>query len=78
MTFNYTATEDFIKSGENGEIIPPYKLDVYAHKLQYLMQNDKYRKKLAKNAFDSIKRFNLDNVAEQWHRLLQANINVHK
>jgi len=78
MTFNYVATEDFIKSGENGEVIPPYKLDIYAHKLQYLMQNDKYRMELAKNAFDSIKKFDLDSVAAQWHRLLQVNINVHK
>ena len=72
MTFNYVATEDFINNGENGEIIPPYKLDMYARKLQYLMQNDKYRMKLAKNAFDSIKKFDLDSVAAQWHRLLQV------
>lgn len=67
IAFNsYDAIYDIIQNGENGIIVKDNNLQMYAEQLMDLMQNDKRRQTMAKNALSSCQKFALPNILKQW------------
>ncbi len=62
---------DVINDGENGFIIEEGDKKAFAKRLVELMKNDELRFKLGRNAYESSKKYNIDNVMEQWFVLFQ-------
>ena len=77
MAFNSFETAcDIIDDGVNGKLIKPFNLDEYAREMIYLMDNYEQRQKMALNAIEKSKAFNIDAIGKQWYDLiaeLQAN-----
>lgn len=68
---NFTALHDIISDSYNGYIIPSGREDLYANKLFNLMNDDSLRGKMISNAIISSSRFSIENVGEQWIKLLK-------
>lgn len=72
MAFNSFETAcDIIDDGENGKLIKPFNVQVYADELMKLMDNDGYRNKLSVNALDKSKAFDKQIIGEKWIRLVR-------
>lgn len=70
VVFNsFPAVYDIINSGKDGEIINAFDKKAYAKTLLHLMNNDDYRKMLSKNAIESVKKFDQDNILHEWESL---------
>lgn len=71
FAFNtYPALTDIITDGENGVVIPPDNLRLYATKLAELALNQESRQKMASNAVENSKRFKRDIIAAKWYHLI--------
>jgi len=76
VAFNsYESVTDIIEDGTNGFLIKPYSINKYVKCLSYLMNlPDEERDIIAKNAWQSVKRYDVENVMQQWtefiHQLL--------
>lgn len=57
---------DIIDNGKNGFIIEEGDKDKFAQRLVELMQNEELRQELGRNAKESSKKYNVDNIMEQW------------
>lgn len=78
IAFNsYPALNDIIDNGVNGISVKPFKKRQYAKQLFRLMKHEDYRKRLAENAIESVKKFDLDRIVDQWEDFL-AEINNHE
>ncbi|MDL2223456.1 glycosyltransferase [Bacteroidales bacterium OttesenSCG-928-M11] len=70
IAFNsYASASDIIKDGVTGFLIEPFDLKVYADKLRYLMRNKEKRVEMAKRGFESVKKFDIENITNQWENL---------
>lgn len=57
---------DIIENGKNGYIIEEGDKEKFAQRLVELMKNVELRQKLGRNAKESSKKYNVDNIMEQW------------
>jgi len=79
VAFNsFEAITDVIEDGVNGFIIQPYSVNKYVQCLSNLMNmSDEKRDVIAMNAWQSVKKFDVDNVMNQWiefiHQLFNEN-----
>lgn len=71
FAFNtYPALADIISDGENGVVIPPGNLKLYATRLADLALNQKSRQIMASRAVENSKRFKRDIIAAKWYHLI--------
>lgn len=71
VAFNsYGAAADIINDAHNGYLISPFDYDKFADKLSLLMSDEDLRSRMSKNAVNSVKRFNFENIYPQWKKLL--------
>ena len=68
---SFKAVYDIIEDNFNGVIVENNNIKEYAQKLTFLMQNDKERQILAKNALESCKKFSPENIVEKWKDLFE-------
>ncbi|MDR2954230.1 MAG: glycosyltransferase family 4 protein [Prevotella sp.] len=61
-----TGPRDIITDGENGFLIPPKNLDLFAEKLAYLMDNKEARAEMAGKAIKRADDYTLDKIAKRW------------
>ena len=54
---SFSAVYDIIKPGETGELVKSFDKKEYVGKLIHLIDDETYRKKLSKNAFQYVKRY---------------------
>jgi len=79
VAFNsFESVSDIIEDGVNGFLIPPFSIDKYAERLSYLMNlSNEERDVIAKNAYLSVKKFDIEPVMHQWiefiHQLFNEN-----
>lgn len=72
LAFNsFASVKDIIQDGENGFLIKPFDIKEYAQKLDLLMSNDSIRETMARNAMESVKKFDVSNVANKWEKLFR-------
>lgn len=57
---------DIIENGKNGYIIEEGDKEKFAQRLVELMKNVELRQKLGRSAKESSKKYNVDNIMEQW------------
>lgn len=68
---SFGAINDIIEDGYNGCIVPNNNIKKYAKCLSELMLDDKKRITMGVNAIESSKRFTLEKIGEQWHKLFE-------
>ena len=59
---------DIIDDGKNGLLIPPFSHRAFARKLGALMKDEELRMEMSKNCVQYVKRFDIQNVADEWER----------
>jgi glycosyltransferase involved in cell wall biosynthesis len=70
---SFAAVHDIITSGENGVITPqPYATEDLVDALCSLMDHESLRKQMSKAAQQSVDKFSLSAVVDQWERLFQS------
>ena len=68
---SFSAVYDIIKSGETGELVKSFDKKEYVGKLIHLIDDETYRKKLSKNAFQYVKRYDIANILPKWIELIE-------
>lgn len=66
----YAAARDMINDETDGYVIPPFDEEMYAKKLACLMDNAEARTKMKFEAMKSSRRFDSDDIMNQWENLL--------
>lgn len=61
-----------IKDGEDGILVENGNVEKLADALVSLIQDDNKRNIIAKNAIQSVKRFQMERIAEQWRQLFES------
>lgn len=64
---SFDAITDIIIPTKTGELVTPFKIKEYRDKLDNLIKNETYRKQLSANAFNYIKKFNLETTIKLWN-----------
>ena len=68
---SFSAVYDIIKPGETGELVKSFDKKEYVGKLIHLIDDETYRKKLSKNAFQYVKRYDIANILLKWIELIE-------
>lgn len=66
---SFASIKDIITNNKNGFYIPAFKEDMFVEKLQYLIDNNFTRNKMAEQAIESVHRFDSKEVADKWINL---------
>ena len=73
MAFDtYTSLHDIIENGRNGFVIEKEREDLYSKKLIELMNSDNLITNMSHNALQSVSKFSIDNITNQWMDLLKS------
>lgn len=79
IAFNsFPALSDIINDGCDGIIIKPFNKKEYSRELLALMRDNDRRNKLSENAYQSVKRFELEIITDKWMELLINTIECFK
>lgn len=62
---------EIIHDGENGFLVEPENVEMFAEKLIYLMKHEDLRMTMGKRAFEMSKRFSMDTILPQWIELIE-------
>lgn len=68
---SYPSLSEIITNNKDGIITPDNDLQAYANAIKELMINTSLRHKLATNAIESAKRFQIDTILQQWINLIK-------
>ena len=71
MAFEYVGVDDIIRNGEDGVTVPFGDIDEYARQLHHLLEDKNLRRKYAKRALDSVKKFDKQTIMQQWASLFE-------
>jgi glycosyltransferase involved in cell wall biosynthesis len=69
-----TGPQEIINHESDGFLVPCFDTDMYAQSLSKLMQDRLLRRKLSRNALTDRERFLVDNVIDEWKKLLTAEL----
>ena len=71
ILFNsFAAAREIVKDNETGILVKPFSLTEYEIKLRELMSNDSLREKMSEAARLSIKRFDVEKIADKWEKAI--------
>ena len=65
------GAREIINSGENGYLIKNRNAEMMIKKISDLIDNSSERKKIGKNARNSISKYTSDVVGEEWYTLIE-------
>lgn len=65
---NFSACYDIIQNDENGILIPNNDKNLFAQKLNELIENPEKLGYLSQNGNESVKKFDIDNIYEIWQK----------
>lgn len=63
---SYASVRDIITDGENGVLVSPFDIQKYAEKLILLMKEKQMREKMARRGFETVSRFKVETIANEW------------
>jgi len=66
---SYGALHDIVEDGVNGRIVPNNDLKAFASAMQDVMNDDDLRQKMSEASVELSKRFEMQNVLQQWLQL---------
>ncbi len=73
ISYNCVAgPSEMIQDGENGFLIPVFNDDLFRQKLQLLIDDERLLKEMSVRAKQSIKRFSIENVGEQYYSFITS------
>lgn len=72
-----SGPRDIIRDGMNGALVPPENVGALAAAIDRLMNNDAERQRLVASARESIYRFDVETIADQWERLILTTLREH-
>jgi len=61
-----------IEDGENGFLVEDDNQDSFAQKLELLIEDENLRMKLGKNAQESVRKYDLETIMQQWKSLFES------
>jgi glycosyltransferase involved in cell wall biosynthesis len=73
---NFSALYDIVSDGENGFIIHDNNMEQFEKKLFELMQSPTLRNEMAVKSIESSKRFHVSNIANEWEKLFDSEIEL--
>jgi glycosyltransferase involved in cell wall biosynthesis len=65
---------DMVRDGENGFLIPLFDYKQFMEKLKLLMQDEELRNHFSKNACQSIQKFSVTEVGQQYYSFITENL----
>ena len=65
---------EVIRDGENGLLVPEGDVEAFAEALLRIMQNDKERARMGRNAFQDSFRWNIETIMPQWIKLFKETL----
>ncbi len=69
---SYETAGELIKNGVNGVLVnTPYSVKAFSDTLEELINNEDTLNKIACNAMNSSTRFSVDNIANEWYKLME-------
>jgi glycosyltransferase involved in cell wall biosynthesis len=66
---SFLSLSDIIEDGKNGFITPNNDTKTMARKVQILMRDESLRKEIALNGIQSVKKFDVEIIAQEWEKL---------
>lgn len=63
---------DIIDDGKDGLLVEDGDIEELAEKISYLIENEKTRKEMGRQARINVRRFRIENIAEQWRQLFES------
>lgn len=69
---SFSSVTDIIKDNYSGILITPFDIDEYVAKLDILMNNHEERMKIAINAMESVKKFDIKIIADKWEEIFNS------
>ncbi|MBP5422134.1 MAG: glycosyltransferase, partial [Paludibacteraceae bacterium] len=70
ITFNCeNGPRNIISSHQDGSLVSPFDVDEYADSLLRLIRDNQLRCQMGKNAYNTTKRYSIENIAMQWKAL---------
>lgn len=67
-----TGPRAIINEGENGYLIEDGNSDLFAQKLGMLIEDENLRSQMGENAQESMKKYDLDSIMQQWKSLFES------
>ena len=71
ISYDITAVRSMLYNNKNSLIIDKFDVDEFAKAMNILSSNSKLRYSLGKNAIKESEKFSIDNIVEQWNKLLK-------
>lgn len=65
-----SGTEELIKEGENGYVVPIGDVDAFANALDKLMGNDKRMRQFSMKSLEMAENFRIDNILKEWMNVI--------
>lgn len=72
VAFDCGGPKEIISDGCNGFLIEAKNVTMFANKLLTLIQNDSLREQMSRNAFIESKKYKIDNIINQWEKLIAS------
>lgn len=69
---SYSSLDDIIEDGKTGYSVTPFNEGEYIDKLTHLMMDDELRENMALQAIQSVKKFHVDKIANDWYNLFSS------
>ena len=66
---SFASASEIVEDGVNGMLVTPFSQKEYTEKLRKLIEDDDLRHKMSESARISIKRYNVEQIANQWEQL---------
>ena len=66
-----TGPNEIINDGENGFLIPENNAEKMEEKIEYLIEHKDERERISNAAFNSMKKFSMNNILQQWRSICQ-------
>ena len=70
-----TGPRVVIEKGENGFLIEDGNVDSFVQKLELLIEDENLRIKMGINAQESVKKYDLESIMQQWKSLFESLVN---
>ncbi len=64
------GVREVVTNGQNGYLVAPGDVEAFASCLETLMQNENLRQRMGRAAQESMRRYNIEDILDQWEEIL--------
>ena len=66
---------EIIQNNENGLLVENGNIDLFVQKMELLIEDENLRLQMGKNAQESIGKYDIDSIMQQWKSLFESLVN---